>query len=98
MRKPGKKAKHRMIAAMKGAPAWLQPAIIGERIGRPNPIRGTFGAASPVISIDPHTGQPREPADPQTQRCALDAAVSPGVGVNALRRGEPITEALHVAV
>lgn len=61
MAKPGKKAKRRMVAAMKGAPVWAQSAIIGERVGRPNPIRGSFGAASPVVSIDPQTGLPREP-------------------------------------
>lgn len=69
MKKPGKKAKRRMIAATKRAPVWMQTAIIGERVGRPAPIRGSFGAASPVVSIDPQTGLPRQVTD------GLDVAV-----------------------
>jgi hypothetical protein len=58
MRKPGKIAKRRLAAAVKKAPVWLQVAAIGERVGRPDRIRGTFGAASPVVRIDPKTGLP----------------------------------------
>ncbi len=41
------------------APVWLKTAAISIPQGPP-PIRGTFGAASAVVHIDPKTGQPRE--------------------------------------
>ena len=40
------------------APVWLKTAAIAASQGS-KPVRGTFGAASPVISIDPKTGLPR---------------------------------------
>lgn len=60
MKKPGKKAKRRLIAGIKRAPNWLNTVAIGERVGAPAPLRGTFGAASPVIRIDPKTGERSE--------------------------------------
>jgi hypothetical protein len=61
MKKPGKQAKRQMQKAVKGSPAWLATAIIGTRAGaQRKPIRGSFGAASAVVSIDPKTGLPRD--------------------------------------
>jgi hypothetical protein len=57
-RNKAKHAKNRRKAVGR-APVWLKTAAISIPQG-PKPIRGTFGAASPVVSIDPKTGLPRE--------------------------------------
>lgn len=51
--------KKRLSKAAARSPAWLRTAQIAKP-GRPNPVRGSFGAASPVVHIDPTTMQPRE--------------------------------------
>lgn len=61
MKKPGIKAKRRMKKAVGKSPKWLATAVIGDRVGaRKRPIRGSFGAASEVVRIDPKTGLPRD--------------------------------------
>lgn len=39
------------------APVWLKTVQIAKPARRA-PVRGTFGAASPVVRIDPETGHP----------------------------------------
>lgn len=41
------------------APTWLRTAAIAKPAGKPR-VKGTFGAASAGVSIDPATGLPRE--------------------------------------
>ena len=61
MKKPGIKAKRRMQKAVGKAPKWLATAVIGNRVGtQKHSLRGSFGAASEVVRIDPKTGQPRD--------------------------------------
>lgn len=47
--------------AVGAAPVWLKTVLISVP-QRPKPIRGTFGAASEVVRIDPETGRPIEAA------------------------------------
>lgn len=56
----GKKLERIRRKAVGRAPVWLKTAAIAKRPG-PAPVRGTFGAASPAVSIDPATGAPRNP-------------------------------------
>lgn len=61
MKKSGMKTKRRMQKAVGKAPKWLATAVIGDRVGtKKKPLRGSFGAASEVVRIDPKTGLPRE--------------------------------------
>lgn len=47
------RARKRAVAR---APVWLRTAVIAKPARRS--IRGTFGAASPAVRIDPQTGLP----------------------------------------
>ena len=61
MKKPGIKAKRRMQKAVGKSPKWLATAVIGDRVGSlKRPVRGSFGAVSEVVWIDPQTGLPRD--------------------------------------
>lgn len=59
-KKPGKRAKKRMAKAIAGKPIWQQNAAISLQGRAKVRERGRFGAASPVVHIDPATGLPRE--------------------------------------
>lgn len=39
------------------SPVWLKTVAIAKMPHRPR-VQGTFGAASDVVRIDPHTGEP----------------------------------------
>lgn len=57
----GKSAKLQRIRSKSvgRAPTWLKTVAIAKPHG-PKPHRGSFGAASPCVTIDPKTGLPRE--------------------------------------
>lgn len=52
------KARKRAVGA---APAYLKTVMIAKPRSKPR-VKGTFGAASEVVRIDPETGQPIEAA------------------------------------
>ena len=60
MSKLGKMAKRRLAKAVGRSPAWLKTVAVALP-RRSQSVRGSFGPASLVISIDPQTGLPREP-------------------------------------
>jgi len=59
--------KRRKVSLAKVAgksPTWLRTVQIAKPCG-PKPVSGTFGAASPVVRIDPSTGLPLDQPDPR---------------------------------
>lgn len=51
-----KKTKRLQAKTVGRSPVWLKTVAIAK--GGRSTVAGTFGAASPVVRIDPHTGKP----------------------------------------
>lgn len=55
--KGGKKARRQLRKSVGRAPTWLKTVAVAKPHRRPR-VAGSFGAASPVVKIDPQTGLP----------------------------------------